>query len=601
MDYKSIPEQFFKNAKENSEKIAFEYRLRRSSPYKNVTWGDSIRMINEVAFGLKHIGLKKGDNVAILSGTRYEWAITDLAVLSSAAVVVPLYPTLGDHAVNYILNNSECKYVFLEDKGQLQKIRAQWGELPHIKYAIVYSDMGDLPGNDQRIITYKELKDFGKLSFARDPYYLENTIKSIDRQSVASIIYTSGTTGNPKGVVLTHGNILSVVGSIKKALPIDRNDKFLSFLPLSHVFERVGGLHFALSNCSPIIYCSSIDQIGSSLKDSGATIMLVVPRILEKIYSKVNSSLQSQVGFKKKLIQWGMSVGKALFSNDKKNIIHLALLKTQYKLASLLVLSKIKKSIAPDLKYFISGGAPLSREIAEFFCVLGLKVLEGYGLTETSAPATVNRLNKLKLGSVGLPLENVDIKIAADGEILIKGPSVFTAYYKNPDATNEALKEGWFYTGDVGSFDKEGFLKITDRKKDLIINSAGKNIAPQNIENALKTSNFISNAVVIGDKRKYLSALVTLDNVEVQKYVNEHGLSNRSANFVNDSKIINLIDEEIKVKIADFADYEQIRKFTILENDFTIESGELTPTLKVKRKFVEQKYKPLIDAMYPTD
>lgn len=601
MKYKNIPEQFISNAKANLNKVAFQYRLRRTAPYKSISCDDSIRMVTEVAFGLKQLGLEKGDNVAILSGTRYEWAISDLAILAAGAVVVPIYPTLGDHAVNYILNNSECKFVFLEDKGQLQKIRAQWGELPHIKYAIVYADMGDLPENDSRIVTYKKLKDFGKLTFSKEPHFLENTIKSLNREDIASIIYTSGTTGNPKGVVLTHGNILSVVSSIKKALPINSSDKFLSFLPLSHVFERVGGLHFAISTCSPTVYCSSIDQIGPSLKDSGATIMLVVPRLLEKIYSKVNSGFQSQVGFKKALVSWGMSVGKEHFSENKKNIVKTMLLKVQYFIADKILFTKIRNSIAPKLRYFISGGAPLSREIAEFFCILGLRVLEGYGLTETSAPVSVNRMNKFKLGTVGIPFDDVNIKIAEDGEILIKGPGVFSMYYKNEVATKETFKDGWFCSGDIGVFDQEGFLKITDRKKDLIVNSAGKNIAPQNIENTIKTSNYISNIVVIGDKRKYLSALVTLDNIEVQKYTNEHQLNIDPLDFVKNPKIISLIDEEIKIKIADFADYEQIRKFTILENDFTIESGELTPTLKVKRKFVEQKYKSLIDAMYPPD
>lgn len=601
MEYKNIPEQFINNAKAHLDEIAFEYRLRRNALYKSITWDDSIRMVNEVAFGLKKLGLEKGDNVAILSGTRYEWAISDLAVLSAGATVVPIYPTLGDHAVNYILNNSECKFIFLEDKGQLQKIRAQWNELPHIKYAIVYADMGDLPENDSRIVTYRKLKDFGKLTFSKDPYFLENSIKSISREDIASIIYTSGTTGNPKGVVLSHGNILSVISSIKKALPINKYDKFLSFLPLSHVFERVGGLHFAISTSSPTVYCSSIDQIGASLKDSGSTVMLVVPRLLEKIYSKVNSGFQSQAGIKKSLILWGMKVGKELFSENKKSLIKTISLRIQYFIADKLLFSKIRNTIAPKLRYFISGGAPLSREIAEFFCILGLRVLEGYGLTETSAPATVNRMNKFKLGTVGIPLDGVDIKIAEDGEILIKGPNVFLKYYKNEAATKETFKDGWFCTGDIGVFDQEGFLKITDRKKDLIVNSAGKNIAPQNIENTIKTSNYISNIVVIGDKRKYLSALVTLDSLEVQKYINDHKLNIDSFELVKDPMIISLIDEEIKIKIADFADYEQIRKFTILENDFTIETGELTPTLKVKRKFVEQKYKSFIDAMYPPD
>ena len=276
----------------------------------------------------------------------------------------------------------------------------------------------------------------------------------------------------------------------------------------------------------------------------------------------------------------------------------------QYLLADKLIFSKIRKDFAPTLKYFISGGAPLSREIAEFFCIIGIKVLEGYGLTETSAPASVNRLDNFRLGTVGIPLDNVNLKIAEDGEILISGPTVFKEYYKNELATKEAFKDGWFCTGDIGVIDSEGFLKITDRKKDLIINSAGKNIAPQNIENSIKTSHYISNVIVIGDKRKYLSALITLDQIMILKYANENKIiysDNDYADLISKKEIFDFIDEEIKVRTSDFADYEQIRRFIILPEDFKIETGELTPTLKVKRKFVESKYKDYIDSMYPPE
>jgi len=598
----NIPEQFIDQVKKNPDKTAFQHRLRRNTPYKSITWDSVNRIVIETSLGLKRLGLKKGDNVAILSATRYEWAIADLAILSLGAVVVPLYPTLGDHAVNYILNDSKSRYIFIEDKGQLQKIRSQWKDLPHIEFAIVLSDLGDLPVNDSRIITFKNLKDLGKLSLSKEPTSIESSIKSIKREDIASIIYTSGTTGNPKGVVLTHNNFLSVVQSTNKAMPLKHSDKFLSFLPLSHVFERVGGLHFAISRAVPICFCSSMDQIAPALKDSGATIMLVVPRLLEKMYSKININLNLQTGFKKKLIDWAFKVGKKIFSKNAKLSVSEALIYyPQYLLADRLVFFKIRKSIAPTLRCFISGGAPLSKDIAEFFFIIGIKVLEGYGLTETSAPATVNRLDDFKLGTVGLPLENIQIQIAQDGEILIKGPTVFSGYYKNDQATKEAFKDGWFCTGDIGVLDREGFLKITDRKKDIIVSSAGKNIAPQNIENAVKTSDFISNVIVIGDKRKYLSALIALDRQHLEDFIKQNNIPDDTSDLVNNSKIIELIDEEIKVKLSDFADYEQIRKFTILPNDFTIETGELTPTLKVKRKFVEEKYKGIIDAMYPPD
>lgn len=603
---KSLPDLFFEQSKKFKNKVAVEYRIRRDEPFRSLLWGHLATKVKELAYGFVELGLRKGDNVAILSNTRYEWAICDFAILSCGGVVVPIYPTLGEQSINYILNNSECRLVILEDKGQLQKIRSQWDKLPNIKYAIVIEDLGDLPEHDPRILSIKRIIDKGKLNFSKDPYLIEKHLNEINTTDLATIIYTSGTTGQPKGVMLTHKNILSVLEVLPKAVPFKSRDKLLSFLPLSHVFERVAGLHYAVSIGTTISYCSSMEQIGPSLKDSGATIMLVVPRILEKIYSKIYLQADSFSKFKKDLFNWAISVGKkalSLQNNSKglQELLNLDLLK--YKLANLIVFSNIKKKLAPSLKCFISGGAPLSPEVTEFFQIIGIPVLEGYGLTETAAPATVNSENDFKLGTVGKPLSNVQIKIAEDGEILIKGPNVFIGYYKNEKATQDVFKDGWFLSGDIGCLDEDGFLKITDRKKDIIVNSAGKNIAPQNIENAVKISPFISNVIVIGDKKKYLSALVTLDQALIHKYATDNKIPHNDdlIGLCKNLKIIKLINEEIKLKMVDFADYEQIRKFTILPNDFTVESNEITPTLKLKRKYIEEKYKQLIDAMYPSE
>ena len=603
---RNLAELFIQKAKENKNKVAIEYRLRRNEPYRTISWAHFSVIVQEVIYGLRALGLKKGDNIAILSGTRYEWSICDLAILSCGGVVVPIYPTLGEEAVNYILNNSECKIIILEDKGQLQKIRAQWHNLPNIKYAIVIEDLGDLPENDPRILSLRRLKDIGKLNFSKDPELMKNCIQNVGIDDVCTIIYTSGTTGLPKGVVLTHKNILSVLSVLPKHLPLKKSDKFLSFLPLSHVFERVGGLHYAISSGITVCYCSNVDQIASALKDSKATVMLLVPRILEKIHAKLKHQFESLPESKKKLFDMAFSIGAKKITS-RKNIIYLFL----NFIADRLVFKEIRKKLAPKLRCFISGGAPLSKEIAEFFWIIGMPVLEGYGLTETSAPLAVNSIRENKLGTVGKPLSNVEVKIDKDGEILIKGPTVFSSYYKNENATKEAFLNGWFKTGDIGIIDEDGFLKITDRKKDIIVNSAGKNISPQNIENALKASSYISNVVVIGDRRKYLSALVTL---EINSVINVLGKKNvlldgkgkgegkgKIEEMVKNPEVIRLIDEEIKLKTALFADYEQIRRFAILPEEFTIESGEITPTLKVKRKYVEEKYKDVINAMYPAE
>ena len=602
----NIPELFINQANKNNDKVAVEYRLRRNEPYRSISWTHLSTIVQEVAYGLIELGVKKGDNVAILSGTRYEWSICDLAILSIGAVVVPIYPTLPEQSVNYILNDSMSEIVILEDKGQLQKIRSQWNDLPLVRYAVVIEDLGDLPQYDPRIISFKRLKDKGKLNFAGDPDLFERHLSQVSENDIASIIYTSGTTGPPKGVLLTHKNILSVVSVLPKLLPLKSSDKFLSFLPLSHVFERVGGLHYAISAGRTVCYCSSIDQIGPSLKDSGATIMLVVPRILEKMIAKINHQIEALPPFKKKLFDWAVSSGKKLLElkgNKKYYTVGYLMVLIKCFFADKLVFSAIRKKIAPRLRCFISGGAPLSKEIAEFFYVVGIPVLEGYGLTETSAPATVNTLKQIKIGTVGKPLPNVQIKIADDGEILIKGPIVFVGYYKNEKDTKAAFSGEWFLTGDVGIIDNDGFLKITGRKKDIIINSAGKNIAPQNIENAVRNSPYVSNVIVIGDKRKYLSALITLEAPSILNYAKEHNIvfNDGMNELVKNPKIIELIDEEIKVRTASFADYEQVRRFTIFPQDFTVESGEITPTLKVKRNFVAEKYKDIINAMYPSE
>lgn len=602
----TLPELFFNQADRYGQKIVYEYKLRRNEPYKTLSWNDLLSLVNFICYGLIDLGLKNGDKVAIISDTRYEWSLCDVALLAIGCVVVPVYPTLPDELVRYILNDSDSKVVIVENKGQLQKIRSNWDEISHVKYAVVIEDLGDIPKHDKRILTLNDITNKGRRNYKLDPKLLNKHLHLINANDLATVIYTSGTTGPPKGVMLSHENILSVLDVLPKVLPLNTRDKFLSFLPLSHVFERVAGLYYSASIGCRVSYCSGVENIGLSLKESSATVMLVVPRILEKIYAKIHSQIKSLPEYKQNLFKWAISCGKKylnLKSTKSFNLIDSFEI-VNYKIAKLLVFYSLKKKLAPKLKCFISGGAPLSKEIAEFFTIVGIPVLEGYGLTETSAPATVNTFRENKIGTVGKALPGVEIRTSNDGEILIKGPNVFLGYYKNESATKEAFREdSWFCTGDIGVIDDEGFLRITDRKKDIIVSSSGKNIAPQNIENAIKTSPYISNVVVIGDKRKYLSALVTLNEESVLDYIKSKGLVYKDSqnSLYKNPQVIKLIEDEIKVKTALFADYEQVRKFTILPADFTIESGEITPTLKIKRKHVEQKYKSVVDAMYPQE
>lgn len=601
---RNIPSLFYKKASECTGRKAFRYRLRRSDPYRSVGWDKFRSMVTHLSCGLVELGVKKGDKVLILCDTRYEWAVTDYAVLTAGAIVVPIYPTLPDDPVKFIANNCGARIAIVENKGQLQKIRGQWKDLPNIEKVIVVDDFGDLPENDERITSFEKVLADGKFYFKKHRGIINDNVVELRSKDIATIIYTSGTTGDPKGVVLTHGNILNVLTILPDVLPIKPTDRFLSFLPLSHVFERVGGLHYAVSIGAQITFCSAVDRIGKALQESGATAMCVVPRLLEKIHAKVMLELDNLPPKKRKMVDWAFDIArKKLYMERDKNRDKNEYLKLQAKnvFAQKVILAKIKKTISPSLKIFISGGAPLSIEVAEFFSMIGIPVLQGYGLTETSAPATVNMLESNIIGTVGRPLPNIHIKFAEDGEILIKGPSVFSEYYNNPEATKDSFDGEWFKSGDIGELDENGYLRITDRKKDLIITSSGKNVAPQIIENAIKSSPSISNVIVIGEKRKYLSALITLNEESILGLIKEGKIKTESKTleeFAEDKNIIKYIREIVDVKTAEFADYEHIKKFTILPSDFTVSTGEITPTLKVKRKFVREKYEDIIEAMY---
>lgn len=601
MKHQNLSSVLKKSVHRHSNHTFIEYRLKRSEPYKKLTWNEYYDLVTYFAHGLLGLGLRKGERVAIISDTRYEWAVADFAVLSCGGVVVPIYPTLPESQVEYLINNSLSEIVIVENKGQLQKLRSQWEKLPTVNHVIVIDDFGDLPKDEVKVLTMKEVMNDGKDSFRIYPSLLSEIEKKITRFDTATIIYTSGTTGHPKGVVLSHANILSVIEVLPDVLSLKEDDKFLSFLPLSHVFERVGCFHYAVSAGTEISYCSSIDRIGKSLTDSKSTVMCVVPRLLEKMYSKVCQNIEELPTPRKDIVKWAISLSTERIKS-KKYSLKWMLLTFQWCFADKIILKKIRDNIASKMKCFISGGAPLSPEVAEFFYAIGFPVLEGYGLTETSAPATVNTMKHFKIGTVGRPLPNVEIKISNDGEILLKGPTVFKEYYKNVGATSESFDGDWFKSGDIGEIDKDGFLKITDRKKDIIIGSSGKNVAPQSLENSIKTSQFISNVCVIGNKRKFLTCLVTLDMHFVLEFCKNKGLNydelSPVSEIIKDKVVHDLINEQIKMKTAHFADYEQIIRFTILEKDFSIQEGELTPTLKLKRKIIEHKYSDLIEKMY---
>ncbi len=596
MRYKNLSEMFHSTCRQYPDKVGMMYK--EGGAFKSILFKDIQKTVDSLAAGLATLGVKKGDKVVLLSENRYEWAFCDFAILTNGAVTVPIYPTLLAPHIKFITNNSDAKVVIVSNAHQFNKIKEIEGELPQVEKFVIIDPEGV---THDKLITLAEMQKQGEQHLQKTPDFIEKSVAQIEPGDLATIIYTSGTTGEPKGVMLTHSNFLSNIEGSLRAITIDASDTFLSFLPLSHVFERMVGHFLANYVGATVAYAESIDTVPENLLEVRPTLMASVPRFFEKVYARVMESLEAGSAFKKKLFLWAIGVGKeALQYKMKGQPVPGGMFRFKYNLANKLVFSKLRERVGGRIKFFVSGGAPLSKEIGEFFSSANLLILEGYGLTETSPVITVNRLNKFKFGTVGLPLDNVEVKIAEDGEILTRGPHVMQGYYKNEAATKEAIdEEGWFHTGDIGVFDDDGFLAITDRKKNIIVTAGGKNVAPQPIENLLITSQYIEQAVVIGDKRKFCSALIVPNLDVLKKFAAERGIQFQSTQeLFNHPDVQKLYQQEIDAVSKDLARYERIKKFTLIEEPFTIESGELTPTLKVKRRIVEERYKDVIDKMY---
>ncbi len=596
MKYQSLAQMFYTTCQTYPDKVGMMFK--KGGSYQSIRYKEIEATVTRLANGLAALGVQKGDKVVLLSENRVEWSWSDYAILSNGAATVPIYPTLLAPHIKFITNNSDAKVVIVSNDHQLSKVLEVLDELPQVEHLVII-DPGEL--KHDKLLTFQELQDKGEAFLKANPDEIKNRIQSTQADDLATIIYTSGTTGEPKGVMLTHGNFLSNIEASLRALPITPDEIFLSFLPLSHVFERMVGHFLATYQGCTVAYAESIETVPQNLLEVRPTLMASVPRFFEKVYGRVMESLEAGSALKKSLFMWAVGVGKeALKYKQNGKPIPGGLFALKYKLADKLVFSKLKERVGGRIKFFVSGGAPLSKEIGEFFGSADLLILEGYGLTETSPVISVNRLEKFKFGSVGLPLDNVEVKIAEDGEILCKGPNVMQGYYKNEAATKEAIDEdGWFHTGDIGIIDEDGFLVITDRKKNLIVTAGGKNVAPQPIENLLITSQYIEQAVVIGDKRKFISALIVPNLDALKAFAQERGITYQSTRELLDHPEVNkLIRQEIDNVSKDLARYETIKKFALIEEPFTIESGELTPTLKVKRRVVEERYKDIIDKMY---
>ncbi|HHJ53511.1 MAG TPA: long-chain fatty acid--CoA ligase, partial [Caldithrix abyssi] len=522
----------------------------------------------------------------------------DYATLSLGAMLVPIYPSLLSDQIKYICDDSEAKVLIVADKIQMDKVDQVHEQLKTVQNFYVF----DVPseGLKDPWKSFESLMEDGQKFLADKPDYVQNEIAKVEPQDWATIIYTSGTTGEPKGAVLTHSNFLSNVEDALSVIDITSEDVFLSFLPLSHVFERMAGHYLSNYPGATVAYAESIDTVPENMVEIKPTMMVSVPRLYEKMYARILEAVEAGPPLKRKIFYWALKVGSEYIDRVSKKQPIPGGLQFKRNLAYKLVFSKLAERVGGRLRLFVSGGAPLNKEIAEFFGAAGLLILEGYGLTETSPVITVNLPDHFKFGTVGPPLPSVEVKIAEDGEILTRGPHVMVGYYKKEAETREAIdEEGWFHTGDIGIIDEDGFLKITDRKKNIIVTSGGKNVAPQPIENRLIQSPYIEQAVVIGDKRKFCSAVVVGTEDQIIKWAKENNIAFTDyQDLIRKPEVKQLLREEIDNLTKDLARYETIKDFFIAPQPFTIETGDLTPSLKVKRRVVEEKYKKEIDAMY---
>jgi long-chain acyl-CoA synthetase len=596
--FPTITQTFLNRVRSTPDLPAFH--TKEGTQWKSVTWKEYFDNVKLLSLGLQELGVKPGDNVCLISNTRLEWAACDMAILGARAVTVPVYASNTVEETGYIISHCEARVVFVEDAKQLEKVLAARSKTPKVQTIIPFSLIATPAlANEKSVLSLSALRELGRR--AANPERFEENLMAVKPSDIFTICYTSGTTGVPKGVVLAFESLSSVIRDVDTLVggDVDERDVIVSFLPISHIFGKVESMaayHFGWKT----YYAENIEKLLSNLGEVRPTLLFAVPRIFEKAYNRIKAMVDDSSTVKRGLFDWALRVGRAYYAKVWKGESPSVPLTLAFVSARKLVLNKIYNLFGGRVRFCIAGGAPLPKEIGEFMQIAGIPVLEGYGLTETCAPVTINTPEAMKYGTIGKPLPEVAIKIADDGEILVKSKKVFREYYKSPEATRDVLSpDGWFHTGDIGVIDDDGFVKITDRKKDLIVTSGGKNVAPQKIENIAKTFKHVSQFMVHGDKRNYLTALIVLEREEVVKYAKEnHILFSEYAELIKNSKIQALVQGILDQINSQLASFETIKRFKILPNEFSIETGELTPSLKIRRRFCSEKYKSELDSLY---
>jgi long-chain acyl-CoA synthetase len=563
-------------------------RYKDGEDWVSRSFSEVVETVRPLALGLADLGVEKGDKVSILGNTRPEWTYFDFAALSIGAVVVPIYQTNSPEECKYVLENSDAKVVIVEDDEQLEKIREVRDQLPKLEQVV------RMTGSSDDAISLDDLAARG----AGEAAAWKTRWSAVTPGDICTFIYTSGTTGPPKGCVITHGNYRSMLDMVNQNSVIEGEDLTYLYLPLAHSFALLIQLGSFDLGATLAYWERDPLKILPNLAELKPTYFPSVPRIFEKIYTAATSGMEKEGGLKKAIFDWSIRVGGRMRDAERAGRAPGFLLRKQYGFADKRVLSKIRGLFGGRLRLAVSGAAPINPDILRFFDSAGVLVLEGWGMTETSTAATISTAEDFKIGTIGKPFPGCQIRIADDGEILVKGPNVFQGYYKNEEATRETIVDGWLHTGDIGSIDEDGFIKITGRKKDIIITAGGKNITPANLENEIKQHPLVSQCVVVGDRQPYLVALVTLDPEEVVAYAKEHGLPEDVEQLSSNPDIRKSIEDHVDSINEKFARVEQIKKIAILPRDLSQETGELTPTLKVKRAVVAQKHAPEIEQLY---
>lgn len=573
-------------------------RFKQDKQWTGITGERLAGRVRHVALGLHELGIRKGDRVAILAESGPLWTISDYAILSNGAVNVPIYPTQAPNQVEYILRESEPKLLFISTARQMKRVDSALSKFTDLRIV----SFQPVP-NGENVTAFNELEASGARFEAEHPEAYDLISSDVLPSDLASIIYTSGTTGEPKGVLLTHSNITFNAVAAGTFLGIEPGGAMLSFLPLSHIFERMV-LYLCLYYGVQINYAGGIETVATDMQEVRPTLMSTVPRLLEKIYGRMQKGASDAGGLKKKIFDWSLNVARRSSARTTEGERVPPLLEFQREIADRLVFAKLRAALGGRIRRMVSGGAALPAEIAQVFIGAGIPLLQGYGLTETSPVITVNTLDHNRIGAVGRALPGLEVKIAEDGEILTRGPHVFQGYFNKPGDTalvfdEEETGARWFKTGDIGRLDSDGFLYITDRKKDLIKTSAGKYVAPQMIELMLNQSQLVEQSIVIGNGRKFVSALIVPDFENLRAWAREQGIETGNKNeLVEDRRVVDMMKKEVNRVTSELADYEKVKRIGLVAQEFTIDGGELTPSLKVRRRVVEEKYSDLIESLY---